>query len=83
MFFSCSMGSADNFLALSFNYYLRFESMSFFLATIVVFLFFWGRSIGLSPTSTITADHSLSFFNSAFFPGKLNFWELINLSSTR
>jgi hypothetical protein len=57
--------------------------MPFFLSTVITALFFLGRSIGLSPTSTIIADHSLSADKSAFLPGKLNFLDLINLSSTR
>jgi hypothetical protein len=71
--------------------------MPFFLSTVITALFFLGRSIGLSPiceaacprmgvsfrTSTIIADHSLSADESAFLPGKLNFLDLINWSSTR
>ena len=39
--------------------------------------------MGLSPTSTMIADHSLSVDIRAFLPGKLNFLDLINCSSTR
>jgi hypothetical protein len=51
--------------------------------TVITSLFFLGRSIGLSPTSTIIADHSLSVDIKAFLPGKLNLLDLINYSSTR
>lgn len=38
------------------NHQLRFERMPFVLATVKGSLFFWGRSIGTSVTSTITAS---------------------------
>jgi hypothetical protein len=42
---------ADDLSISLIDYYLRFERMSLFLATIVSSLFFLGRSIGLSMTS--------------------------------
>ena len=44
---------------------------------------FLGRSIGLSPASTIITSHFALVDASAFVPGKLNFLDLISLSSTR
>ncbi|MEG4008524.1 hypothetical protein QUA21_22495 [Microcoleus sp. Pol1B3] len=43
-------------------------------------LFFFGRSTGLSVTSTTTTSKTESGCSSAFFPGKLNRPERINVS---
>ena len=53
--------------------------MPFLFATVILTLFFLGLSMGLSPTSIITADHSVVVDKSSFFLGKLNFLDLINL----
>ncbi len=37
---------------------LRLQGMALLLATVVTFLFFGGRSIAISPTSTISTVHS-------------------------
>ena len=57
--------------------------MPFLFSAIEISLFFLGRSIGLSPASTIIISHGVLDDVSAFLPGKLNFLDLINLSSTR
>lgn len=61
---------------------LRFYRVSLFLARIVSFLFFFGRSIGDSATSTTTT--SISGDRSAKrLPGKVNSFESVRMSSTR
>ena len=57
--------------------------MSFLFSAVITALFFLGRSIGLSPTSTMTTSHCKLVDVSAFLPGKLNCPDLISLSSTR
>ena len=44
----------DNLTIRLVDNHLRFESVSLFLTTVVSSLFFFGRSIGLSVTSTTT-----------------------------
>ena len=52
-----SISSTNNLSSSLINYNLGFESMAFFLTTIVATLFFFGRSIGVSVTSTTTIFH--------------------------
>lgn len=47
-------GSTDNLSINLVNYYLSFQSMLLILATVISSLVFFGRSIGLSVTSTTT-----------------------------
>lgn len=49
---------------------LSFQCMSFLFSGIVVSLFFWGRSIGVSVASIRMISYSTSLFSSSFFPGK-------------
>lgn len=74
-------GGGD-FFALFINQKLSFQRVSLFLSRIKSALFFFGRSIKLSVTSTMVylIESSLS---SLFFPGKENFPDLIKISSIR
>ncbi len=71
-----------NFSTLFANNKLRFQSVSLFLARIKPALFFFGRSISLSVTSTIVYLSS-SASSSRFLPGRENFPDLIKISSIR
>ena len=61
---------------------LRLLSMSLLFATIVLFLAFFGRSMGCSLASTRITSKSVSLGWSTFLPGKRNFFELTSMSST-
>lgn len=62
---------------------LRVESMPLFLAGVVSLLFFFGRSIGVSPTSTTTTSKAKSFSLRTFLPGSRNSGQSFKISSTR
>lgn len=64
------------------NHTLRFQRVPLFLARIKLTLFFFGRSIKPSVTSTIVYL-SESSANSCFLPGKANLPDLIKISSIR
>ncbi len=57
-----TMRCADNFSCSLINYYLRLKSMPFLFNAKESFLFFLGRSIGLSVTSMTIA--SIELFDS-------------------
>jgi hypothetical protein len=69
-------------LAFFFNDELRFQTVPLFLAAVKGALFFFGRSISLSVTSTIVYLIE-SPSSSRFLPGKENLPDLIKISSTR
>ena len=77
MFFALGVSSTNNLLARLVYKHLRLEGMFFLFATIKLFLFFWGRSIWLSVTSTTTTIALWSASSSFFFPGRLNTLEAI------
>lgn len=56
--------------------------MLLFFAAIEATLFFWGRSIGLSVTSTTMTLQLSLWWGNSFLPGKRNLPELINKVST-
>ena len=64
------------------NNNLRFQTVSLALATVKPLLFFFGRSIKLSVTSTIVYL-MVSSASSRFLPGKANLPDLIKISSMR
>ncbi len=76
--FPVSLGCANNSARRLVNDHLRFYRVPFFLARIVSLLFFFGRSIGVSVTSTITNSKLFSLSRKAFLPG--NFKSLQFLS---
>src|SRR5215207_6770863 len=61
---------------------LRFLGMSLLFTAVVLFLAFFGRSTGCSLTSTSTISKTVSLGWSAFLPGRRNFFECTNTSST-
>lgn len=61
-----------NRTTLEVNHQLRFERVPFVLATVKGLLFFWGRSIGTSVTSTITVSQATSGCCSCRLPGSRN-----------
>ena len=75
-------GCGNNLRRLFVRYHLRFLCMPSFFAAIVLFLAFFGRSIGCSLASTSTTSKMVSLGWSAFLPGKVNFPEQIRTSST-
>lgn len=65
------MCGTDDFVTQLVDNHLRFQSVPFLFSTIEALLFFFGRSIGLSVTSTTTTLISDSDPCSCFFPGRL------------
>jgi chemotaxis methyl-accepting protein methylase len=61
---------------------LRFLSVTFLFAAVVLFLAFFGRSIGCSLTSTRITSKTVSVGWSVFLPGRRNFCESTRASST-
>jgi len=60
MHLTLTLRCTDNFSGYLINYDLRLESMLFLLTAKEVFLFFLGRSIGVSVTSITTTSIALS-----------------------
>src|SRR3972149_7159610 len=81
MFAPKSKGGCHNFGGLLVSHQLRFLSMSLLFATIVLFLVFFGRSIGCSLTSTSMTSKTVSLGWSAFLPGRRNLPEFTRASS--
>nr|WP_316434712.1 hypothetical protein [Leptolyngbya sp. NK1-12] len=48
----------NHLTSLKLHQQLGFQRMAFLLATVVALLFFWGRSLSISPTSTTITFHS-------------------------
>lgn len=67
--FAVALCRADDPVSRSVDNNLRFYRVPLFLARIVSLLFFFGRSIGVSVTSTITNSKVLSLSRSTFLPG--------------
>jgi hypothetical protein len=82
MFAAIAKGSCHNFSDLLVGHQLRFLGMSPLFAAVMLFLAFFGRSIGCSLTSTSTISKIVSLGWSAFLPGRRNFFERTNASST-
>src|SRR5215210_843166 len=61
---------------------LRLDGVPLFLPTVVSLLFFLGRSIGVSPTSTTTISKARSFCLRTFLPGIRNSGQSFKISST-
>lgn len=79
--FSAIFRNAYDFLRTSVDHNLRFYRVLFLFAGVILPLFFLGRSIGHSVTSTrMTSMFSSS--RSVFLPGNLNFTSLTSVSST-
>src|SRR5690606_1842344 len=57
----------DNLGTFSISNYLRFLGMTLLFAAVMLFLAFFGRSIGCSLTSTSTTSNTVSLAWSAFF----------------
>ena len=57
--------------------------MSFLFPTIVISLFFLGRSIGLSPTSTTITDHSFLVEENATFRVEADNTPMVNFVNRR
>lgn len=56
---SAGVYSGANYLSgFKLHQQLGFQRMAFLLAAVVALLFFWGRSISISPTSTTMTFHS-------------------------
>lgn len=60
---------------------LGFQCMSFLFSGIVVSLFFFGRSMGVSVASIRMISYSASLFSSSFLPGKEKVPSFIKTSS--
>ena len=69
--FARRLFGANDFSPLLLDDNLRFYRVSFFLARIVSLLFFFGRSIDVSVTSTMTNSKVFSLSCRAFLPGNL------------
>ena len=80
MSFSFWKSNAHNVFAFFVSCNLNFYCVPFFLARVVLLLFFWGRSISISVASTTTFSIVLSS-SSFFLDGKWNALFLISVSS--
>lgn len=67
---SLILGGAENFLCFNVGNNLRLYRMSLLFPGIPLFLFFLGRSIGLSVTSTASVRPAFSLASNAFLPSK-------------
>ena len=67
--FAVSLRRANNLASRFINDNLRFYRVPLFLARIVSLLFFFGRSIGVSVTSTMTNSKLFSLSRKTFLPG--------------
>lgn len=67
--FADCLPGANNLARLLFNDNLRFYRVPLFLATVVSALFFFGRSIGVSVTSTTINSKVFSLARKTFLPG--------------
>ncbi len=63
--------------------HLAFQGMAFPVAAVIGFLLFFGRSIGVSATSTIMNSISWSSIRSFFLPATVKACEVVKISSTR
>ena len=79
---SIGKGGGNNFSRLWIRNYLRFLRMAPLFAAVMLFLAFFGRSIGCSLASTSTTSKTVSLTASAFFPGRTNFPERTRAFST-
>lgn len=82
MFAPLAEGGGYNFSRLLVGKQLRFLSVSLLFAAVVLFLAFFGRSMGCSLTSTSTTSKIVSLGWSAFLQGKRNCFERTRASST-
>jgi len=73
MLSSLAISRTNNFPCFLVDHYLGLESMFFLFSAVKLFLFFLGRSIGLSVTSITMISIWASGSKSFFFPGKLKF----------
>ncbi len=82
MFAALTKGSGYDFSTFLVGNQLCLLGVSLLFATVVLFLAFFGRSIGCSLASTRITSKTVSLGWSAFLPGKRNFFELTSTSST-
>ncbi len=80
---SVGKAGAENLLCLLVRYDLALEGVPFLLAGVVLFLSFFGRSMGVSATSTRTTSNCASLFWRAFRPGSAKRSSLMSVSSTQ
>src|SRR5215210_3712817 len=80
---AATMRRADDLSGAPIDDHLAFQGVSLLLATVVGFLLFFGRSIGVSATSTTMSSISWSANCNFFLPGRVNALLLVKISSTR
>ena len=69
MYGALFLGGTENLPCFGVNNDLRLYPVPLFLAGVPFFLFFLGRSIGLSVTSTISVRPAFAWSSNAFLPG--------------
>ena len=82
MFPAIGKGQCNNAPIFQVYQHLRLYRVPLFLAGIVPFLLFLGRSIGVSVASTRITSYSMSLFSGALRPGREKVPSRINVSST-
>src|SRR5215213_10251282 len=76
------VGGANNLPGAPLDNYLTLQGVPLLFATVIGFLLFFGRSTGVSATSTTTNSISWSASWSIFLPGSLNARLFVKMSST-
>src|SRR5215210_4366772 len=74
--------SANNLMSLPVDNHLAFQGVALLFATVIGFLLFFGRSMGVSATSTTTNSISWSEGCNFFLPGKRKARLFVRMSST-
>ena len=80
---AATMRRADNLSGAPVNDHLAFQGVSLLFASVISFLLFFGRSIGVSATSTMMNSISWSANCNFFLPGKVKAFDFVKISSTR
>ena len=76
--FPISLSSANDPTSRLVNDNLRFYRVPLFLARIISALFFFGRSIGVSVTSTMTNSKVFSLSRNTFLPGSFKWLQFLS-----
>src|ERR1700759_5087924 len=80
---AAAMSRADDLSGAPLNHDLAFQGVPLLLAAVIGFLLFFGRSTGVSATSTTMNSISWSANCNLFLSGKVKAFDLVKISSTR
>src|SRR5947209_14897384 len=80
---AATVRGADDLSSAPIDDHLTFQGVSLLLAAVIGFLLFFGRSTGVSATSTTMNSISWSANCNFFLPGKVKALDFVKISSTR